>query len=114
MSLFVRHIPNWDELKQTGHVISQNGSSVEFVRSVLVLKLIGNAYRCGERFRVPKEFFATAHISQSQYEMFYNRYLRESDSSQDRGGYVSLMIDKSRRDLSQPAMQILNDEREDD
>ena len=114
MSLFERHIPNWDELKQTGHVINRNGSSVEFVRSALVRKLIENAYRCGERFRVPEEFITTALISQSHYEMFYNSYLRVLDPPQRRGGGLEFLMYTPQRDLGKTAQLILQDEREDD
>lgn len=113
MSLFVRHIPNWEELRKSGHVVRRKGYSGEFVRSALVVKIIKNAYKCGERVHKPSDFLGSAYISQSQYEDFYNWYIRNENSSQVNEGYMSFSIDKSRCDLSDSAIKILEDERED-
>ena len=62
---------------------------------------------------MPSGFLGRTYISQSQYEDFYNRYIRNENSSQVNEGYMSFRIDKSRCDLSDSAIKILEDERED-
>lgn len=113
MSLFVRHVPNWDELRKFGHVVHRKGYSGEFVRSALIIKMLKNAYLRGERVPMPSDFLGRTYISQSQYEVFYNRYLSNLNFSQSGSGHYSMIIDYSHGDLSDSARRILEDERED-
>lgn len=114
MSIFVRHLPNWEELEKSGHVIRKQGFAGEFAQTKLVFKLIKNALRCGERVPNPQDLLSSSRVTRERYEAYYKRYIGALNSSNIHEEYTSFYIDYASCDLSKSAQQILEDEREDD
>ena len=76
-----RFIPSWAELEQFNKVKKLNkftGDTAEYVSSVLILKLIRNAWSYRVKVPFPKDWLQGGEISKQDYIAWYNKYGEKS------------------------------------
>jgi len=113
-----RFIPSWAELEQFNKVKKLNkftGDTAEYVSSVLILKLIRNAWSHGVKVPFPTDWLQGGEIPKQVYAAWYNEYGKRSKSqhlNEHRGvEFLSLMTESG---LDPSARILLSGEEEDD